>query len=49
MQRLADNYRKLRNTFRFLLGNLDGFDPVSDAVSDTDAAAAGSLHAHPLP
>jgi len=36
MQRLADNYRKLRNTFRFLLGNLDGFDPVSDAVSDTD-------------
>lgn len=36
MQRLADNYRKLRNTFRFLLGNLDGFDPVSDAVSDTE-------------
>jgi isoleucyl-tRNA synthetase len=36
MQRLADNYRKLRNTFRFLLGNLAGFDPVSDAVSDTE-------------
>jgi isoleucyl-tRNA synthetase len=36
MQRLADNYRKLRNTFRFLLGNLDGFDPVSDAVSDKE-------------
>ena len=36
MQRLADNYRKLRNTFRFLLGNLDGFVPVSDAVSDTE-------------
>ncbi len=36
MLRLADNYRKLRNTFRFLLGNLDGFDPVSDAVSDTE-------------
>jgi len=34
MQRLADNYRKLRNTFRFLLGNLAGFDPASDAVSD---------------
>jgi isoleucyl-tRNA synthetase len=36
MQRLAEGYRKLRNTFRFLLGNLDGFDPVSDAVSDTE-------------
>jgi isoleucyl-tRNA synthetase len=36
MQRLADNYRKLRNTFRFLLGNLDGFDPASDAVSDAE-------------
>jgi len=34
MQRLAENYRKLRNTFRFLLGNLAGFDPVSDAVPD---------------
>jgi isoleucyl-tRNA synthetase len=31
MQRLADNYRKLRNTFRFLLGNLAGFNPA-DAV-----------------
>ncbi|HTV14175.1 MAG TPA: class I tRNA ligase family protein, partial [Acidobacteriaceae bacterium] len=33
MQRLADNYRKLRNTFRFLLGNLAGFAPA-DAVAD---------------
>jgi isoleucyl-tRNA synthetase len=36
MLRLAENYRKLRNTFRFLLGNLAGFDPVSDGVSDTE-------------
>ena len=36
MQRLAENYRKLRNTFRFLLGNIAGFDPVSDAVSDAE-------------
>ncbi|HEY6446330.1 MAG TPA: isoleucine--tRNA ligase [Acidobacteriaceae bacterium] len=36
MQRLADNYRKLRNTFRFLLGNLFGFDPGRDAVADTE-------------
>ncbi|MGC2620581.1 MAG: isoleucine--tRNA ligase, partial [Acidobacteriaceae bacterium] len=36
MQRLADNYRKLRNTFRFLLGNLSGFDPAHDAVPDAE-------------
>jgi isoleucyl-tRNA synthetase len=36
MLRLAENYRKLRNTFRFLMGNLAGFDPVSDAVSDAE-------------
>ncbi len=28
MQRCAEIYRKLRNTFRFLLGNLNGFDPA---------------------
>jgi len=33
MQRVADNYRKLRNTFRFLLGNLHDFDPAKDAVA----------------
>jgi isoleucyl-tRNA synthetase len=36
MQRLADNYRKLRNTFRFLLGNLAGFTPATDAVADAE-------------
>jgi isoleucyl-tRNA synthetase len=36
MQRLAENYRKLRNTFRFLLGNLDGFDPARNAVADAE-------------
>jgi isoleucyl-tRNA synthetase len=36
MLRLAENYRKLRNTFRFLLGNLDGFDPARDAVADAE-------------
>jgi isoleucyl-tRNA synthetase len=36
MQRLADNYRKLRNTFRFLLGNLDGFHPETDRVGDAE-------------
>ncbi|KAG0765041.1 hypothetical protein G6F22_018103 [Rhizopus arrhizus] len=28
LKRNADAYRRLRNTARFLLGNLDGFDPA---------------------
>jgi isoleucyl-tRNA synthetase len=32
MQRVADNYKKLRNTFRFLLGNLHDFDPDEHAI-----------------
>ncbi len=34
MQRVSDNYRKLRNTLRFLLGNLHDFDPATNAVHD---------------
>jgi isoleucyl-tRNA synthetase len=30
--RLVDAYRKLRNTFRYLLGNLSDFDPVADIL-----------------
>ncbi len=33
MQRVADMYRKVRNTFRYILGNLDGFDPAADMVT----------------
>ena len=36
MQRCADLYRKLRNTFRFLLGNLNGFSPATDRVAEAD-------------
>jgi isoleucyl-tRNA synthetase len=32
LSQTADTYRKLRFTLRFLLGNLDGFDPETDAV-----------------
>jgi isoleucyl-tRNA synthetase len=32
MQRVSDNYRKLRNTLRFLLSNLYDFDPATNAV-----------------
>ncbi|HLA09171.1 MAG TPA: isoleucine--tRNA ligase [Pyrinomonadaceae bacterium] len=36
LQRVTDGYRKLRNTARFALGNLHGFDPHTDAVSEDD-------------
>ncbi len=32
MQRVAENYRKIRNTFRYVLGNLGDFNPDTDAV-----------------
>lgn len=36
MARCAEIYKKLRNTFRFLLGNLSGFNPAVDAVAEQD-------------
>ena len=33
MNQISEGYRKIRNTFRFMLGNLDGFDPKSDFVT----------------
>jgi isoleucyl-tRNA synthetase len=32
MQRVGENYKKIRNTVRYILGNLEGFDPEKDAV-----------------
>ncbi|HEX8143989.1 MAG TPA: isoleucine--tRNA ligase [Pyrinomonadaceae bacterium] len=36
LQRVSDGYRKLRNTARFALGNLHGFDPSRDAVTEEE-------------
>ena len=33
-KRTGDAYRRIRNTSRFLLANLNGFDPASHAVAD---------------
>nr|WP_229668486.1 isoleucine--tRNA ligase [Arenimonas soli] len=33
LKRTADSYRRIRNTLRFLLGNLHGFDPAKNAVA----------------
>jgi isoleucyl-tRNA synthetase len=38
LTRLVEAYRKLRNTFRYVLGNVYDFDPQKDAV------AAGEMH-----
>lgn len=34
--RTADSYRRIRNTARFLLSNLNGFDPAVDALDFSD-------------
>jgi len=40
LRQLADAYRKIRNTVRFMLGNLYDFNPATDRVDD---AAMGEL------
>ena len=37
LKRVSDGYRRLRNTARFLLGNLDGFDPAQHLVKVEDS------------
>ncbi len=39
LKRNADAYRRLRNTARFLLSNLNGFDPARDLVAPADMVA----------
>lgn len=36
LQRTVDAYRKIRNTARFALGNLHGFDPARDSVPEEE-------------
>ncbi|MCO6557137.1 MAG: isoleucine--tRNA ligase [Gilliamella sp.] len=36
IKRAADSYRRIRNTARFLLANLNGFDPAKDMVKQED-------------
>jgi isoleucyl-tRNA synthetase len=38
-KRIGDSYRRMRNTLRFLLGNLHGFDPKTHAVPFEDLVA----------
>ena len=36
LRRMADAYRRIRNTARFLLSNLNGFDPANDALKSEE-------------
>jgi isoleucyl-tRNA synthetase len=39
LRRMADSYRRMRNTLRFLLGNLHGFDPERHALPAAELVA----------
>jgi isoleucyl-tRNA synthetase len=39
LKRMAESYRRMRNTVRFLLGNMHGFDPERDAVKPAEMLA----------
>ena len=36
LKRSADGYRRIRNTIRFMLANMQGFEPVSDLLANAD-------------
>ncbi len=46
LKQLTDAYRRIRNTCRFILGNLGDFDPATDAVAyaDMDELDRFALH-----
>lgn len=49
LNQITEVYRKIRNTLRFMLGNLGGFDPKTDrvpasAMSELDRFALARLH-----
>lgn len=39
LKRTSDAYRRMRNTARFMLANLSGFDPLTDAVATDELVA----------
>jgi isoleucyl-tRNA synthetase len=42
LKRVADAYRRLRNTARFLLANLHDFNPTTDCIAAQDMLGSGS-------
>src|SRR5262245_1882601 len=45
LTRVSDSYRKVRNTFRFLLANLDGYAPLADPAQSHKLMRSDSLNA----
>jgi isoleucyl-tRNA synthetase len=39
LKRMSESYRRMRNTVRFLIGNLAGFDPARDALPPEELVA----------
>jgi len=39
LKRTSDSYRRIRNTLRFLLANINGFDPACDLLGSNDLLA----------
>jgi isoleucyl-tRNA synthetase len=48
LKQLTDAYRRMRNTSRFILGNLGDFDPEEDAVAYSDMAEMDRFALHRL-
>jgi isoleucyl-tRNA synthetase len=48
LKQLTDAYRRIRNTGRFLLGNLNDFDPQKDMVAYTDMRPIDRYALHSL-
>jgi len=48
LDRLTEAYRRLRNTFRYLLGNLYDFDPLNDSVPYQDLLELDKWALHQL-
>jgi isoleucyl-tRNA synthetase len=46
LKRMSDAYRRLRNTARYLLANLDGFNPETDCVAFNDMLALDRWAVH---
>ena len=48
LKRLSEGYRRIRNTCRYILGNLDDFDPKVDMVDHKDLMELDRLILHRL-
>ncbi len=48
IKRLSEAYRRIRNTFRFILGNISDFDPETQSVDYKDLSELDRLTLHRL-